>query len=423
MTTETQTETGPTRPAVPRVTSPAERARLLGTGRQDWTTWPHYEAAAVGFRQYWYPVVWGRVVTTKPIQVTLLGEKIMLVRDAGRIRALGDRCPHRGVPLSHQMAGQEFPGSWTCCYHGWTFDLETGVLVAAITDGPESPICGKVAVKTYPVEERLGLVWVYIGDGDPPPVETDIPSELIAADAVVAGRTSIRMGNWRFGAENGVDEGHAKYLHRNSLWTLKRQMPTWTRHHMEKTGEGWITRKADEVQFDSEFPGLGMWPPKKRFWRQTGRGVARVSIRMPSTLRVAYETWTHFEWWVPIDSEHHIYVQLATQPGRGFRALRFRLYYWFWVRWVFHGWFNEEDALMVDVMDAPPERLYRPDVAITEWRKLAEADERGRPQVAPDDRPSPESQAAVSSGAIRDETRLRRRSRLPLPHRLRGLFG
>jgi hypothetical protein len=59
--------------------------------------------------------------------------------------------------------------------------------------------------------------------------------------------------------------------------------------------------------------------------------------------------------------------------SRGFLAnLRFRLYYWLWVRWIFHGLFNDEDRLMVDVMDAPPERLYRPDVSITEWRRLCE---------------------------------------------------
>ena len=51
------------------------------------------------------------------------------------------------------------------------------------------------------------------------------------------------------------------------------------------------------------------------------------------------------------------------------------------MRWVFHGLFNDEDALMVDVMDAPPERLYRPDVALTEWRKLCEAQTRGVPQT------------------------------------------
>ena len=398
------------------VSSPIERARLLSEGRPDWATWPKYEAAVLGFRDYWYPVTWSRTVGRRPIAVTIGGEKIMLIREAGRVRALHDRCPHRGVPLSHPMASQEFPGTWTCCYHGWTFDLETGVLVAAITDGPESPICGKVAVRTYPVEERLGLVWLYLGDGTPPPLETDIPAELLAGDAVVGGRITIRHGNWRFGAENGIDEGHAKFLHRNALWTLKRQMPTWTRHHLEPTDGGWITRKADEVHFDTEFPNLGTWPTKRRPWRTRGRGAARVSIKLPCTLRVQYETWTHFEWWVPIDADTHVYVQLATQPGRGLRALRFRAYYWSWVRWVFHGLFNDEDRLMVDVMDAPPERLYRPDVAITEWRKLCETDARGSPQVV--------ARAATAPGAGEPVNgHDTGRARLPITHRLRILLG
>ena len=132
-----------------------------------------YEAAVVGFRGYWYPAIKSHDVRGKPVQVQLLGEKIMLKRERGRVFALHDRCPHRGVPLSHAMATQEFPGTWSCCYHGWTFDLETGKLVAAITDGPESPIAGKCNVRTYPVEERLGMVWLYHGDDDPPPpVET-----------------------------------------------------------------------------------------------------------------------------------------------------------------------------------------------------------------------------------------------------------
>jgi phenylpropionate dioxygenase-like ring-hydroxylating dioxygenase large terminal subunit len=291
---------------------------------------------------------------------------------------LHDRCPHRGVPLSHQLATQEFPGTWTCCYHGWTFDLETGALVAAITDGPDSPICGKVAVKTYPVEERIGLVWVYVGDGDPPPVESDIPSELLQPGTVVVGRITERPGNWRFGAENGFDDGHAKFLHRKSLWVLRRAMPSWTKIHVEATGEGWITRRMDEIHYETDYPGLGRWP-RYRPWRSRTRGGARTSIRLPAMLRVAYGAWSHYEWWVAIDPARHIYVQLAGQPARGLRALLFRLYYRLWVRWIFHGQFNDEDALMVDVMDAPPERLYRPDVSLTEWRKLCERDERGVP--------------------------------------------
>lgn len=354
-----------TETAVPRVRGPLERARALAAGRLDWSTWPRYESAALGFREYWYPVAWSRQIGAEPRRLTLGGERVLLARDpAGAVAAL-----------------------------------------RADADGG------------YPTGERIGLVWLYLGDAEPPPVELDIPAELLDPDAVIGGRRTIRHGNWRFGAENGIDEGHAKFLHRNALWTIKRQMPTWVRHHMEPTEGGWITRKADEVHFDTEFPGLGAWPTRNRRWRQTGRGAARVSIKLPCTLRVQYDTWTHFEWWIPVSEDRHIYLQLATQPGTGLRAARFRAYYWGWVRWVFHGMFNEEDALMVDVMDAPPERLYRPDLAITEWRKLCESDNRGSVQPLPA-MPEPGSEPPAPAD-VPDLTALFRRSRLPLTHRLR----
>jgi hypothetical protein len=159
-------------------------------------------------------------------------------------------------------------------------------------------------------------------------------------------------------------------------------MPTWVRHHIEPTGEGWITRVPDEVHYDTDYPGLGTWPPP-RFWRTRGRGKATVSIRLPCALRVSYAPWSHFEWWVPIGADEHIYLQLVSKRAGRLERLRFSLYYRLWVRWVFHGMFNDEDRLMVDVMDAPPERLYRPDIAITEWRKLCDATARGAPQQPP----------------------------------------
>ena len=362
------------RPAVPVVRGPKERAAALSKGRLDWSTWPAYEAAPLGFREYWYPLTWSSRIGNQPVRATLLGEDLVIAREGGR----------RGL----------------------------GGAIRVMREADE---------RTYPVAVRIGLVWVYVGDNEqPPPVESDIPAELLREDAVIGGRRTIRHGNWRFGAENGIDEGHAKFLHRNALWTFKRQMPTWVRHHMEPTEGGWITRKADEVHFDSEFPGFGRWPTRKRFWRQIGRGTARVSIKLPCTLRVQYDTWTHFEWWIPVTEDRHIYLQLATQPGRGLRALRYRLYYWGWVRWVFHGMFNEEDALMVDVMDAPPERLYRPDLAITEWRKLAESGARGPSQKLPEAALAGERTPVDDD--LPDITALVRRSRLPLTHRLRMLL-
>jgi phenylpropionate dioxygenase-like ring-hydroxylating dioxygenase large terminal subunit len=374
--------------------------RVGGPGRRDWSTWPRYEAAALGFREYWYPVAWSRKIGRKQVQVQALGEKIMLVRDNGIVRALHDRCPHRGVPLSHKMASQEFPGTWSCCYHGWTFDLATGVLVAAITDGPESPICCKVAVRTYPVEERRGLVWLWMGDGEPRPLADDVPAELLDPKALVVGRITVRDGNWRFGAENGFDDGHAKWLHRNALWTKRVKMPVWSEMKVIRDDE-WITRRKDKMHYHAEFPGLGSFPRKKWYKRREGNKT-KVSLRLPGTLRVKYETWTHFEWWVPVTEDNHIYVQLATMNRGRWQNLKFWCYYRIWARWVFHGMFNDEDRLMVEVTDAPPERLYRPDVSLTEWRRLVEEEARQSPREIAKRNGRRESTASASSTSAGD---------------------
>ena len=71
-----------------------------------------------------------------------------LIRDRGTAYALHDRCPHRGVPLS--LGNQQFPGTLSCAYHGWTFGLGDGKLCAVITDGPDSPIRGKVTIAALP---------------------------------------------------------------------------------------------------------------------------------------------------------------------------------------------------------------------------------------------------------------------------------
>jgi phenylpropionate dioxygenase-like ring-hydroxylating dioxygenase large terminal subunit len=177
---------------------------------QDWGSWPTYEAATLGFRNYWYPVAWAHQISEKPTPITVCGEQVMLVRDGKEIRAMHDRCPHRGVPLS--LGRRQFEGTISCPYHGWTWDLENGDLRGVLTDGPESPICGRLKVRTYPIEQRLGLVWVYIGDTQDgyPPVERDIPAELLENDLVIGGRSDVRPGNWRFAAENGFDEGTRK---------------------------------------------------------------------------------------------------------------------------------------------------------------------------------------------------------------------
>ena len=370
------------------------RAAGRSMGRGDWGSWPTYEGATLGLPgRYWYPVMWSSQLHKKPIGVKLLGKPVVFFRDHGVAYALSDRCPHRGVPLSYGR--QEFPGTLSCPYHGWTFDLASGVLRAVITDGPDSPLCGKVAVETYPVAERLGMVWAFAGEGagEVPPVDVAIPAELRENEFSMGGRIDVRRGGWRFAAENGFDEGHAKYLHRNSLWRITKLMPTWTRTRVVAADDGWITRVQDEVHWEAEFPGLGTFSGK-RWWKRGSKAnvlggspskapnvdpvIASMSvpgnqsIRLPGLLRIVHPRFIHYEWYVPSTEDEYIYVQLFVQFRSGAAAVLAKARYLAFVRWLFHGQFTGQDRWMVEAMHAPPERLYRPDVSITRWRALCE---------------------------------------------------
>jgi hypothetical protein len=58
--------------------------------------------------------------------------------------------------------------------------------------------------------------------------------------------------------------------------------------------------------------------------------------------------------------------------GKCLQTLPFYVKYLGFIRWLFHGQFSAQDKWMVEVTDAPPERLYRPDDSLLKWRKLAE---------------------------------------------------
>jgi len=362
-------------------------------------------------RDYWYPLEWSSQVTREPMGRQLAGEQILLQRDEhGRVHALNDRCLHRGVPLS--MGKEEFPGTVTCPYHAWTYRLADGELVAVITDGPDSPMCGKVKVKTYPAEDFLGLVWVYVGDAEPHPLEDQLPDELVGSPPLaVGGRIEDRDGDWRLFAENGFDEGHAKYLHRTSWWRLFKTMPTWNKIHVEREGR-WIYRVEDERHWDGVFPGLGRWT-NQRWWKikpkqtqgsflgNTGGGTSDpyiasrkfrgfASLSLPGVLRIAYPQFIHYEFYVPLEEGRTRYVGVMVQFKQGLARLSFYARYLAGIRWLFHGNFSAQDHWMVAATDAPPERLYRPDVSLLEWRRLVE---QGNPfHAGPTDVPAEEDE-------------------------------
>ena len=177
---------------------------------------PHWASASTGTRS-----ACSGDITETPKAFTLLGDPVVMVRRDGEIYALKDECPHRGTQLSmiNTRKNLEFPGTptITCAYHGWTYDVRDGKCVAVISEGPDSPVpAAGIRAKTYPIEVRRGMVWIWMGSSKPVPVEDDIPNLLLDPKAVVKGFYRVKWGNWRFHAEN-VGAGHAGMVHKSTL--------------------------------------------------------------------------------------------------------------------------------------------------------------------------------------------------------------
>ena len=111
-------------------------------------------------RRYWQPVAASSAVTSRPSQVRILCEDLILFRDgSGRAGLLYPHCIHRGTSL---FWGHVEADGIRCCYHGWKFDVEGNCL-----EQPCEPNLGvnRAAHRQpwYPVKEQYGLVWTYMG--------------------------------------------------------------------------------------------------------------------------------------------------------------------------------------------------------------------------------------------------------------------
>src|ERR1700722_13906657 len=118
----------------------------------------------LGLREYWYPAIADKKVgPRKPKFLKLLGDDLCLFRGkSGKVVALANACPHRGAMLSEGRC--EFPGFVSCFYHGFVFD-ERGECVAALGEGPDSPMPGKCRARAYPTRTLKGYVFIWMGKG------------------------------------------------------------------------------------------------------------------------------------------------------------------------------------------------------------------------------------------------------------------
>ncbi|HEX7927082.1 MAG TPA: Rieske 2Fe-2S domain-containing protein, partial [bacterium] len=162
-------------------------------------------------RKYWQPVALvEELATERPVlPVRLMGQDLVLFRDErGRLGLLDRHCPHRGADLSY---GRREAGGLRCVFHGWLFDVE-GKCLETPAEPPGSKLCTHILQPSYPVRERNGIVFAYLGKDDPPAFpEFDC---FVAPESHTFAFKGFLECNWLQALEVGMDPAHASYLHR-----------------------------------------------------------------------------------------------------------------------------------------------------------------------------------------------------------------
>lgn len=163
----------------------------------------------------WYVAARARQVGPRPLGVRMLGADVVLFRDAaGQAHALSDVCCHRGGALHR---GELKGGCIACPYHGWEFNT-AGQCTKIPAMGDEMVPPKRARIDVYPIQEKYGLVWVFMGDEgeETRPAIPDWYEPFINSPdwRVVEYDYHWTDTNWVRLGENSVDTSHPSFVHK-----------------------------------------------------------------------------------------------------------------------------------------------------------------------------------------------------------------
>lgn len=241
-------------------------------------------------RRYWHPIAGVSEFTKRTVKpVRFFGEDLVLYKDLSGEFGLVERyCPHRNADLGN---GYVEESGLRCSYHGWQFAQSgqcTHQPYEEVVD-PEARLRKRIKITAYPVRQKAGLVWAYMGPLPAPLIPDWEPYgwENCFTQIVL---TEVPC-NWLQGQENAVDPVHFEWLHNNWNQRMRNDVgpysPTHLKLHFEEFDYGFIFKRVRADNDDS----TKMW--------EIGRAMI-----YPNSFYLGH----HIEWRVPIDDENTLNV-------------------------------------------------------------------------------------------------------------------
>ena len=262
-------------------------------------------------RQFWQPVALKEEIDPprEAKAVKIMGEDLVLFRDDNRNYGLIDRrCPHRGADLHF---GRLEDGGIRCPFHGWLFNIN-GKCMEQPAEPAESKFYTKIKIKSYPCKEINGIIFTYMGKGNPP----SLPNFdcFIAPNSHSFAFKGYLECNWLQAVEVGIDPSHASFLHRY----LENHDPDYGLQFGGNSGDSEMAMTA--VLRDYVSPDIHIETTKFGLRLITTRNLNKKDIHVRVTNMVfpnlivipMTNDMCIFQWHIPIDDTHSWWYAIFT---------------------------------------------------------------------------------------------------------------
>ena len=267
-------------------------------------------------RRYWQPVALvDELQGPRPLKaIKIFNEDLVLFREEkGRYGLIARQCAHRGADLAY---GRLEDGGLRCAFHGWLFDVQ-GRCLQTPAEPEGSRLCEHIRQRAYPVLEKSGVLFAYLGEGEAPAFPA--LDCFVAPDAYTFAFKGYWDCNWLQALEVGIDPAHASWLHRffededpaASYGRQFRGTPSDSQMPISK-----VLREFDRPEIRVERTGYGMRLQTLRRISDAHTHIRVTNVLFPQAFVIPMNAeMTISQWHVPVDDTGCYWYAIFTSFG------------------------------------------------------------------------------------------------------------
>jgi phenylpropionate dioxygenase-like ring-hydroxylating dioxygenase large terminal subunit len=203
-----------------------------------------------------------------------------------------------------------------CAFHGWLFDV-SGQCLETPAEPEGSKMCANIRQTAYPVVEKSGILFAYLGPGEPPAFpHFDC---FVAPESHTFAFKGMIDCNWLQSLEVGIDPAHTSFLHRffededasTGYGKLFRDKSIDSDLPMTR-----IMREHPRPQIEVEPTDYGMRIATLRRISDQKTHVRVTNLVFPHAFVIPMSSeMTITQWHVPIDDTRHYWYAIFTSFG------------------------------------------------------------------------------------------------------------